>query len=147
MISKVLVGVDFSEASRTALATGLRWAEKLGVPLVAMHVVQVPKFFLEEAYPSTSELEWTRSLEEKARKRMHSWVEGFAEVSLSIVSGSPAEELVAAADPNTLLVVGQVGHSVIEHLLFGSTAARVTRHAPCDVLVVRQAKPGKERGS
>jgi universal stress protein A len=33
--------------------------------------------------------------------------------------------------------VAQVGHSGIERLLFGSTAARVVKHAPCDVLVVR----------
>jgi universal stress protein A len=34
-------------------------------------------------------------------------------------------------------VLGQVGHSALEHLLFGSTASKVVRHAPCDVLVVR----------
>jgi len=37
-------------------------------------------------------------------------------------------------------VVAQVGHSTLERLLFGSTAARVVRLAPCDVLVVRTDK-------
>ena len=40
-------------------------------------------------------------------------------------------------DPEALLVIGQVGHSALEHLLFGSTATKLVRHAPCDVLVVR----------
>lgn len=145
MISKVIVGVDFSNASKTALVTGKFWAEKLGVPLVALHVVHVPTFFKEEAYPLVSEPGWAISMNESARKRFFEWAKGFENLSLTVILGSPAEQLVAAADPNTLLVVGQIGHSTLEHLLFGSTAARVTRHAPCDVLVVRESKDFVEK--
>ena len=61
-------------------------------------------------------------------------------VGIAELPSGPAEELVSEADPRTLLVVAQVGHSTLERLLFGSTAARVVRLAPCDVLVVRTEK-------
>jgi len=145
MISKVIVGVDFSNAAKTALVTGKFWAERLRVPLVALHVVHVPTFFMEESYVLVSEPDWVISMTESARKRFYEWAKGVGNVSLTVVLGSPAEQLVAAADPNSLLVVGQIGHSNLEHLLFGSTAARVARHAPCDVLVVRESKDIAEK--
>ena len=52
-----------------------------------------------------------------------------------------ARTLTPLLTPDTLLVVAQVGHSALERLLFGSTAARVVRLAPCDVLVVRTERP------
>lgn len=52
--------------------------------------------------------------------------------------GHPAEVIVrhALESGADLVVVGHKGHFLHDFLL-GSTAARVTRHAPCPVLVVR----------
>ena len=36
-----------------------------------------------------------------------------------------------------LIVMGTHGLTGVEHLLFGSTAERVVRHAPCPVMTVR----------
>ena len=36
-----------------------------------------------------------------------------------------------------LIVIATHGHSGVEHILFGSTAEKVVRKAPCPVLVVR----------
>ncbi len=140
MITKVLVGVDFSEASRQALARGAGWAERLGVPLIAMHVLQPPAPMLPEAQLALPDPAWLQGMEEHARAQVEGWVRSYPNSEALVKWGSPAEELVAAADRDTLLVVAQVGHSAIERLLFGSTAARVTKHAPCDVLVVRTDK-------
>ena len=46
MVTRVLVGVDFSEASRTALQRAREWAERMGVPLLAMHVMHDNAFAL-----------------------------------------------------------------------------------------------------
>lgn len=140
MITKVLVGVDFSEASRQALARGAGWAERLGVPLIAMHVLQPPAPMLPEAQLALPDPAWLQGMEEHAQSQVQAWVQSYPKSEALVKWGSPAEELVAAADRDTLLVVAQVGHSAIERLLFGSTAARVTKHAPCDVLVVRTDK-------
>ena len=37
-----------------------------------------------------------------------------------------------------LIVLATRGYSGLKHVLLGSTAERVVRHAPCPVLVVRE---------
>lgn len=137
MIRSVLVGVDFSAASRQALERGAAWAVKLGAPLVALHVLQPPAPMLPEAQIALPDPVWLQSLEQQAREQLEAWVKEIPGAGSRVVWGSPAEELVAACTPETLLIVAQVGHTALARLLFGSTAARVVRHAPCDVLVVR----------
>jgi universal stress protein A len=140
MINRVIVGVDFSDASRAALAKASVWARRLEVPLVVAHVLQPPAPMLPEAQIALPDPAWLQSMEAYAREHLRQWVEGIPGAAVEVKWGSPAEELVALADPSSLLVVAQVGHSRIEQLLFGSTAARVVKHAPCDVLVVRETK-------
>ena len=140
MINRVIVGVDFSDASRTALEQGAAWAGKLGKPLLAVHVLQPPAPMLPEAQIALPDPAWLQAMEDHARAQLESWIKPLAGASAIVKWGSPAEELIAEADRQTLLVVAQVGHSTLERLLFGSTAARVVRLAPCDVLVVRTEK-------
>ena len=54
--------------------------------------------------------------------------------------GRAADEIVIQAkdDEVELIVMGSHGRSGISHLLVGSVAESVVRHAPCPVLVVRQ---------
>ena len=137
MINRVLVGVDFSEASKIALKRATGWADRMEVPLVALHVMQPPAPMLPEAQIALPDPAWLNSLEVHAREQLDVLLAGITGATGIVRWGSPAEELVREADPETLLVVAQVGHSTLERMLFGSTAARVVRHAPCDVLVVR----------
>ena len=143
MIDRVIVGVDFSEASRGALSQAAAWAQKLGKPLLAVHVLQPPAPMLPEAQIALPDPSWLQAMEDHAREHLNQWIEGIPNAVAEVKWGSPAEELVAQAEPRCLLVVAQVGHSGIERLLFGSTAARVVKHAPCDVLVVRGERPAK----
>jgi len=142
MLNRVLVGVDFSEASRAALAKAGAWARRLEVPLVAVHVLQPPAPMLPEAQIALPDRSWLQAMEDHAREQLTQWAAAYPGTGVEVKWGSPAEELVALADAEALLVVAQVGHSGIERLLFGSTAARVVKHAPCDVLVVREGKRG-----
>jgi universal stress protein A len=140
VITRVLVGVDFSEASRQALERAGAWSSRLGVPLTAMHVLQPPAPMLPEAQIALPDPAWLQTMEDHAREQLEGWIRPYPGAAVAVTWGGPAEELVSAADPQTLLVVAQVGHSTLERLLFGSTAARVVRLAPCDVLVVRTEK-------
>jgi universal stress protein A len=143
MINRVIVGVDFSEASRGALNQAAAWAAKLDKPLVAVHVLQPPAPMLPEAQIALPDPAWLQAMEDHAREHLKQWAGAFPGTGVEVKWGSPAEELVAMADPHSLVVVAQVGHTGIERLLFGSTAARVVKHAPCDVLVVRGEKPAR----
>ncbi len=140
MITRVLVGIDFSEASKQALDRAGNWAVRMGVPLVAMHVLQPPAPMLPEAQIALPDPAWLHSMEDHAREQLEGWLRPYPGATAVVKWGGPAEELISEADHRTLLVVAQVGHSTLERLLFGSTAARVVRLAPCDVLVVRTEK-------
>ena len=56
-----------------------------------------------------------------------------------MVSGDPANEIVAfgASSHADLIVMATHGRSGLKHVLLGSVAEKVVRHATCDVLVVR----------
>jgi nucleotide-binding universal stress UspA family protein len=56
-----------------------------------------------------------------------------------IGEGPPVDEIVRIARENQvdLIVIATHGHTGLKHLLLGSVAERVIRHAPCAVLVVR----------
>lgn len=142
MVKQILVGIDFSEHSRQALAKAVDWGRALGVPVTAVHVVELPSVASHSMYASMGDPAWFHEVKPKAGLLMTKWLEPYPEVRSLILTGVPPEELMGAADPDTLIVLGQIGHSALEHLLFGSTAAKVVRHAPCDVLVVRTEGAG-----
>jgi nucleotide-binding universal stress UspA family protein len=57
-------------------------------------------------------------------------------VTVRIVSGVPADELIKAADDADLLVVGARGSGGFARLVMGSVSSQVTQHAHCPVVVV-----------
>lgn len=142
MFTRVLVGVDFSPASRRALARGADLAMRLQVPLVAMHVVETARPPFYNAYAPLGDPGWFKQVEPMVHEKLEEWSASYPQARTLVAQGNPGDALIAEVDPGTLLVVGQVGHSMLEHLLFGSTAHRVVRHATCDVLVVRESDEG-----
>ncbi|MDE3246607.1 MAG: universal stress protein, partial [Acidobacteriota bacterium] len=50
MVNRVLVGIDFSPASRQALKRAAEWATRLNVPLVALHVLAHPSQVVFQPY-------------------------------------------------------------------------------------------------
>ncbi len=61
-------------------------------------------------------------------------------VTTKVVTGHPAQELVRVAKDTgaDLIVLGHSGHSAIWGTFLGTVTERVSRHAPCSVLIVRQ---------
>lgn len=140
MFDHVVVGVDFSEASRIALKRGAELAEQLLLPFTAVHVVDMPMYLAMPPYAVTADPGWLQDLSPKMEELLREWTAPYPGVKAVVRTGNPAGILMEEAASKGLLVVGQVGHSKIDHLLFGSTAAKVARHASCDVLLVRAAQ-------
>ena len=141
MITRILVGVDFSPSSRRALERGAEWAGRLGVPLVVLHVLALPTPMPfgagMEVPPALPEAGWFDSTEREAAQRLRDWVKDLPSAQPKVAWGTPSAKLLEEADGGTLVVVAQKSHSKLEHLMFGSTASHVVREAPCDVLVVK----------
>ena len=137
MLTRVLVGVDFSPASREALTRAAAWADRLHLPLVVVHVIEHPEHDLFRLYAPMGDPAWFHEFEPKARDLLAQWTAPYPQATGMIKFGPPARTLIEEADVRTLMVVGQSGHG---GPLLGSTAERVVRGALGDVLVVRSSR-------
>lgn len=62
--------------------------------------------------------------------------------TLAIWGNPPAEICRIARERSVdLIVMGTHGRTGLAHMLIGSVAERVVRHAPCSVLIVRPVPP------
>lgn len=145
MVKRILVGIDFSEPSRRALERAVSLAEQLGVPLVAVHALAPPFPVPFESEVVFLDPAWTQEVEREAYDKLETWLapykpllSHYAGIKSLVRWGRPLAVLAEEAGPDTLAIVGPVGHSKLERLMFGSTAEGMIRSAPCDVLVVRQ---------
>lgn len=136
--SPVVVGVDGSEASQTALRFGFEAASRYGVPLHAIHTYLPPSEpWLADVRHDPAEIEAGE------RHRLHEWLAPVREaypdvpVEVMVVAGHPAGRLVELAIGATMLVIGSRGRGGFTGMLLGSVSQQVIRHAECPVAVVR----------
>lgn len=140
---KILVPVDFSAQSRAALKMAAELARRHEAALTLVHVFQPISYVLPEAYAaySASQLAEVEAAfdSELAALKKDAESYGAPSVQTTQLRGIPALEIVAMAEAGgfDLIVMGTHGRSGIPHLLIGSVAERVLRHAPCPVLTVR----------
>lgn len=140
----ILLATDFSETARVAVAHAATLADHHDATLHLLHVVEEFSYwesFDLKHFPSD---EVSAELEENARIALGDLVEEEGlddDVSVEIVvrRGKPFVEIVRAARESEIdvLVVGSHGQTGLAETLFGSTAEKVVRKAPCSVLVVR----------
>ena len=141
---RVLVAVDFSPHSRTAL----EWAGRLG-PLAEIHALHVFEMPFEGMMHYSGV---DAALVERYRREAHAEASGEMQrfiadtavdrrrVHTAIASGehipSALRERALALDAD-LVVVGKHGKSIAEQLLLGSVTLHLLSECPCDVLVAQ----------
>src|SRR5688572_22452480 len=139
---KILCAVDFSAYSRAALDLALEMAGA-GATLTLAHVVEPMIWFPETGL----EYQGVRaSLLEEADKALAEWKAdaerrgGGADIGVERLEGTPWERIVHVSQEGgfDLIVVGTQGRTGIRHVLLGSVAERIVRHAHCPVLVARK---------
>jgi universal stress protein A len=148
-IHRIVVPVDFSEASERAIDYAGGLARLLGASLHLIHVVEeivVPSGPMELCLPDTSTLR--ERLHADARSQLAAIVArlkaaGPQRVTREIRDGLPAESIaqVTVDCGADLVIMATHGRTGLAHLLMGSVAERVIRTAPCPVLVIRE--PGQ----
>lgn len=141
-IKKVLIATDGSEATKEAVSTGLQLAKILGAEVTALYVIDQTSFV---SFPIDSSIVSVYSLLENEGKRAVDEVRKEGEeigvkVNTVVAEGSPTRKIVETAADMDLVVMGTLGRSAISKLFMGSVAERVTRYAPCPVLVVRSKR-------
>jgi nucleotide-binding universal stress UspA family protein len=141
-MKKILIATDGSEYTKEAVTTGLKLAKVLDAEVTALYVIDQTSFVtfpvdssIVSVYPQL-ENEGKRAVEEVKREGEALGVK----VTPVVAEGSPTRQIVVMAADFDLVVIGTLGRSALGKLFIGSVAERVTRYAPCPVLVVRSKK-------
>ena len=133
------VPIDFSPTSQRALEYASRLAECTGATLILMHAFDVPDAWGAGGQPS----ELDRDLMEQLKALQPSSDKIPIE---RVAHGGPPGPVIcwiAQERQCDLIVMGTHGRKGLSHLLLGSVAEDVMRHARCPVLTVRD-RPADE---
>ncbi len=145
LFRRILVPYDFSEGADRALQEAAMLARQCRGRLRVLHVLApmpVPLNVPSHAVPDLHDFVPTQkaALERRLRRLLGS---RRPPASVSVEVGPPAQRILEAAAHADSIVMGTHGRTGLPHLLLGSVAERVVRHAPIPVLTVRT--PRKKR--
>lgn len=138
---RIVVGVDGSPGSKSALRWAMTQAQLTGAKVEAIACWQDPVMWgYTYGVPAVYE---TGDLAASAEKSLGETVTEAAgqlgqpaDVLIHAVEGHPAEVLIRSATGAGLLVVGSRGHGTFAGIMLGSVSQHCVQHAPCPVVVV-----------
>jgi universal stress protein A len=155
-IKRILVPVDYSPSSRTALRFATEIGHRFGASLDVVHVWDRPSY-VSDVVMSRTDLLSTKSLivliEENARRDLAQFLAsaelpaGTAFIS-RLAAGDPASALLheLKAGMYDLVVIGTHGRTGLSHILLGSVAEKLVRLSPVPVLTVPDEAAQHQRG-
>jgi len=138
---RLLVPTDFSKTSLAAVRRAKTFARRFDAEVVLLHVIEKAPFISDMGNiaiaMSDKEMAERASIELNVLARRELDAQTSFETKVSF--GRPFQEINETAKrlKADLIVISTHGYTGLKHTLLGSTAERVVRHAPCDVLVVR----------
>jgi universal stress protein A len=140
-LRKLLCPTDFSAGARDALRTAIDLVAGSDAELVLVHVWYPPYVYSEATFADGL----FADLRTDAEQGLAAWKSeagklGATKTTTMFLVGSAWHEVVEAAkrDPAIdMIVMGTHGRTGLKHVLLGSVAEKVVRHAPCPVLVAR----------
>ena len=139
MEPRVVVGVDDSKGSNSALDWAIDEADLRGAELIVVHAwaypygLDAPAITVRDVMRVDAACVLDRSVE-RANSR------GGARVDGRLVEGNAAESIIEAAEGADLIVVGNRGRGGLRSLLLGSVSSAVIHHTHCPTVVVRDAR-------
>jgi nucleotide-binding universal stress UspA family protein len=137
-LRKILVPLDFSDCSQVAFDCGVGLAREFRSELLLVHVIDPICYPLGDEYGGVH----SARLMEEARASAQTEMKKLArnakvQCSVCIAEGSPAREICQLAKRDVDLIITPThGRTGLRHVLIGSVAEHVVRHASCPVLVI-----------
>lgn len=152
-VKRIVVGIDFSKLSQVALDYAIGLARDFGARLRVVYVVEPVEFAGVDVFGGApiatqsivdEHIRQARAEMDRLERRK---LAGLPGASATVEIGRPADVLAAAGGTGraNLIVVGTHGRSGLAHLVMGSVAERVVRHAACPVLVVPTGEARRKR--
>lgn len=136
---RIVVGVDGSASSLSALRRGARMAERLGCTLAGVTVWEFPQSWPGYVMDGWSPEADAHTIADEAAAEVFGPTipEWYSKV---IRNGSPARQLIAESEDAEMLIVGSRGLGGFTGLLLGSVSRSCVEHADCPVLVIHGAE-------
>ncbi len=147
-IKKVLVPIDFSDYSKGALRYAVNFAQMFNAEMILVYVVEPviypPDFSMGQIAIPSINTEWDTKAKEELDKLAANEIPKNIKVTAIIKTGKPFLEIIDTATEldTDIIIIATHGHTGVEHILFGSTAEKVVRKAPCPVLTLREPIKG-----
>jgi len=147
-IKKVLVPIDFSDYSKNALGYAINFAKHFKAELHLIYVVEPviypPDFSMGQIAIPSVDLEMDKRAKDELQNLADKQIPSDLKTSILVKTGKPFIEIIetAAEIDADLIIIATHGHSGMEHILFGSTAEKVVRKAPCPVMTLREPIKG-----
>lgn len=147
-LRKILLPTDFSETSKEALKYAMSMAKEYSAEMTVLHVINEQLLTEGLNLPRVISMQSIeKELCKEAERQMDDFFKetGGAEgikIKKAVIKGKPFLQIIRYAKENDidLIVIGTHGRSGLEHIIFGSTAEKVVRKAPCPVLSVKPAQ-------
>ncbi len=147
-IKKILVPIDFSNYSKNLLSYANGFAETFDAKIFLIHVVEPIIYPVDFSmgqidFPATDS-NLTNKAKEELKNMANNLIGKNIKTEIIVKSGKPFVEINETARELDvdLIIIATHGHTGVEHLLFGSTAEKVVRKAPCPVLTLREPIKG-----
>ena len=141
-IKTIVVPVDFSSCSREGLRYAIAFANEFGAKIILLHATYLGYVYSSEGtaiydIPSLQKAA-RKTAERKMRELIRSVNFGDVKFETAFTEGSPVIDICAFAKDHDvdLIITATHGFTGFTHVLIGSIAEQVVRHAPCSVLVV-----------
>ena len=147
-INKVLVPIDFSDYSKNALRYATQFSLQFRAKMILIYVVEPmiypADFSMGQVAIPSADIDLQKRGEEELSNLAKNFIDSSLEVETIIKTGKPFVEINETASEKDvdLIIMATHGHTGVEHLLFGSTAEKVVRKAPCPVLTLREPIKG-----
>lgn len=147
-ISKILVPIDFSDYSKSALKYAVDFAKFFKAELSLIYVVEPviypPDFSMGQIAVPSVDFEMDKRAKEELENLAKKQIPRELKTRIIVKTGKPFIEIIDTANEldADLIIIATHGHSGVEHILFGSTAEKVVRRAPCPVLTLREPVKG-----
>src|SRR5271163_137001 len=145
MFRSIVVGTDGSDTATQAVRQAVDLARAVGAKLELVSAYEpVPAQRLqEERREAPEDLQWAINPREDVDVTLEAAaaVAREAEVAVDVYArqGDPADAILDVAEEREadLIVVGNKGMTGAKRFLLGSVPNKVSRHAPCSVLIIR----------
>ena len=139
-IGKILVPIDFSEHSQKALRYALAFAKQFEAEVTLVHIVEQMVYPGDWMYPPLTVSDFATEKRDQMIARLRALDAGSGVKTHHMVRlGRAWQEVteIAREQKSDLIILATHGYTGLKHVLLGSVAEKIVRHAPCPVLSVR----------